>query len=399
MRPTAPDTPDFDVYPILRTIREAAIEQGGRVMRATWSDDMVSRYHAIWLRDNATDAENLNPQTREQWTDVTDISPDVAIASLSVDGEGFITVGWTTSDVTSRFHPGWLAAHDYSNAVDEGEAYHRTLWQRILWDAVEQPEPPTINGADVLTDDTALEAWLTDVAVYGIGRLRSVEPSPGMVAKVAERIGPVRTTNFGQIFDVKVQTGPGSNAYSSVALTPHSDLATREYQPGLQLLHCLRTTDNGGYAIMVDGFKLAEVLSQRDPAAYRILTDVVWPTSNRAEVSDYRWPSPVIRTDGAGDVIEIRAVPFLRAPLNIAFDQVEEAYRSLRLFFEMTKSAEFQMRFPYRPGDLICMDNRRLLHGREAYEPGTNERWLQGCYSEREELLSRLRMLARQRRA
>jgi len=36
-----------------------------------------------------------------------------------------------------------------------------------------------------------------------------------------------------------------------------------------------------------------------------------------------------------------------------------------------------------------------LLHGRDAYDQGAGERWLQGCYGEREELYSRLRILAR----
>ena len=114
--------------------------------------------------------------------------------------------------------------------------------------------------------------------------------------------------------------------------------------------------------------------------------------------------SPVIQLAPDGRVEELRVVPFLRAPLDLPFDQVEEAYRSLRVFFGTVADPALQMRFDYRPGDLVMFDNRRVLHGREAYEnspdkSGGGERWLQGCYGEREELLSRLRILARQRRA
>jgi gamma-butyrobetaine dioxygenase len=50
-------------------------------------------------------------------------------------------------------------------------------------------------------------------------------------------------------------------------------------------------------------------------------------------------------------------------------------------------------------GDMVCFDNRRVLHGRMGYDPTTGERHLRGCYVEREELLSRARILARHAKA
>lgn len=396
-----PLTPDFDSYPIPAEILSAGPEPGGRVLRVGWSDGRQSRYHAIWLRDNAVGEENLNPETREQRSDVTGLPPDPIIAAAGVEG-GVLVLRWADSERPSRFHPGWLYAHDYSNAAASEDDRIRPE----PWDADALPEPPSIDGRDILTDDEGLEAWLTAICRYGIARLRDVPAEDGMAARVAERIGPLRETNFGRVFDVRVRPGPGSNAYTSAALTPHTDLPTREYQPGLQFLHCLRNAASGGEAIMVDGLRLAAAIREADPEAYRGLTAIPWPASNRAPDSDYRWRSPVIRLDSRGEVSELRVVPFLRAPLDLAFDRVEEAYRTLRVFYEWVAKPALQMRFSYRPGDLIGMDNRRLLHGREAYregpgdggsEPG-GERWLQGCYGEREELLSRLRILARRRR-
>ena len=268
----------------------------------------------------------------------------------------------------------------------------------ILWDAHALEAPPTFDGAGILEDDGLLQAWLEAVAAYGIARLRNVSPEPGMVARAAARVGPLRESNFGRIFDVRVKAGPGSNAYTAAALTPHTDLPTREYQPGLQFLHCLEMSSRGGRAIMVDGYRLARHIQESDPQAYRLLTEVPWPMSNRAPDSDYRWCAPVIRLGPTGAVEELRVAPFLRAPLTVAFDRVEAAYRALRVFFEAVAEPVLQLRFAYRPGDLVAMDNRRLLHGREAYDPAAGRRWLQGCYGERDELLSRLRILARRGR-
>ena len=396
-----PPTPDFDSYPISATILSATLEAEGRGLKVAWSDGRTSRYHAIWLRDNASDGDVLNLETREPWSDVTALPADTRIATADIDAVGALSIRWASGETISRFHPGWLHAHGCSNP-DGSNANGSNPGPRdpaklapVLWDRETLPEPPTFDGAAILEDDTLLESWLQAVATYGIARLRNVRPEAGMVTQVAERLGPVRPTNFGDLFDVRVKKGPGSNAYTAVALTPHSDLPTREYQPGLQFLHCLQASGHGGTAIMVDGYRLAAQIRAQDPDAYRALTEIPWPLSNRALDTDYRWQSPVICLNQAGMVEELRVAPFLRAPLTAAYDQVERAYRSLRVFFEATADTALQLRFAYKPGDLIAMDNRRLLHGRDAYDPNDGERWLQGCYGERDELFSRLRILAR----
>ena len=42
-------------------------------------------------------------------------------------------------------------------------------------------------------------------------------------------------------------------------------------------------------------------------------------------------------------------------------------------------------------GDIVIFNNRRVLHGRTAFET-THERHLQGCYLERDGLMSSLRV-------
>ncbi len=390
-----PPTPDFDSYPVSAQILAAETEDRGRILRVAWSDGRHSRYHAIWLRDNASDEVNLNLETREQRSDVTAIPEDIRIEAARVDSAGALELRWSHGAAVSRFHPGWLRAHDYSDPRICDVAAH----EPETWDADSLPEPISFDGAAILEDDDVLEAWLKTVCRHGIARLSHVPPQPGMVARVAARIGPLRETNFGRIFDVRVRSGPGSNAYTAAALTPHTDLPTREYQPGLQFLHCLGNSSVGGRAVMVDGLRLAANLREDEPEAFDLLTRVAWTYGNRAPDTDYRWSSPVIRLDEEGAVEELRVAPFLRAPLAADFDQVEPAYRALRRLFERVADPALQMRFDYRPGDLVLMDNRRILHGREAYEETAGERWLQGCYGEREELLSRLRILARRRRA
>ncbi|WP_312881095.1 TauD/TfdA family dioxygenase [Rhizobium leguminosarum] len=48
------------------------------------------------------------------------------------------------------------------------------------------------------------------------------------------------------------------------------------------------------------------------------------------------------------------------------------------------------------PGEMVIFDNRRVLHGRTAFDPMTGHRLLKGFYVDRGEFDSRIRMLAGQ---
>ena len=130
-----------------------------------------------------------------------------------------------------------------------------------------------------------------------------------------------------------------------------------------------------------------------------MLTSVPWQWANRSKVSDYRWASTPIVADQSGTVVEVRVGNWLRAPLAAPFDVVEAAYAAYRRLFELTYRDDLAIRVSFTPGDLLAFDNRRILHGRDAYTAAGGGRWLRGCYGERDELNSRIRILQRARRA
>jgi gamma-butyrobetaine dioxygenase len=55
-------------------------------------------------------------------------------------------------------------------------------------------------------------------------------------------------------------------------------------------------------------------------------------------------------------------------------------YRARRAFDHLLRSPEFEIRFKLDTGELLIMDNRRLLHGRTGFDPAEGLRHLQGCY-------------------
>jgi gamma-butyrobetaine dioxygenase len=388
-----PQTPDFDSYPCDHGITQ--VEYSKSIISLTWSDGQASRFHSCWLADNDAAPLITNSLTREREIDFHQMPENVNIESAWLGNDGNLHIQWAADREDSRYLAGWLRAHDYSNTPwpDDG------LPARTTWSAQTVSEPPTTDGTNILESDAVLSKWLNDLAEFGLARLSNVSTDDGMVAKVVRRIGPIRESNFGFTYDVKMKANPDSNAYTSMALNSHTDLATREYQPGLQFLHCLRNSTEGGAGTMVDGFRVAEDILREEPEVFKILSSWNWAFTNRAEDTDYRWTTPLFVHDADGDLSELRLTSFLRGPLAMPFDQVEAAYDAYKNLVDRVARDEYRLRFDYRPGDLVAYDNRRILHGREAFTASVGERWLQGCYSERDELRSRLRILARNRRA
>ena len=59
---------------------------------------------------------------------------------------------------------------------------------------------------------------------------------------------------------------------------------------------------------------------------------------------------------------------------------------------EMVENPEFQVRFRLNPRALLILDNTRVLHARSSFS-SAGSRWLQGCYADRDGLLSTLEAL------
>lgn len=384
-------TADFDTYVCEHALVRAAVEPAW--VRVGWSDGHHGRFHHVWLRDNCPCSACVHEGTKEQMFELPSVPDDLRPADVAVDGSALV-VSWEGGH-ESRYDGAWLRAHCYS----DGPLAAAAPPPAVTWDRSTLVAPPSFDGAAVLGDDDALYELCVALRDVGVALVRGLPTEPYTIASVVHRIGPIRETNFGVLWDVRADPDPESNAYTALALPPHVDLPTREYQPGLQFLHCLVNEAAGGESIVVDGFRLASVARDERPDLFELLTTLPWDWANRARTSDHRWTAPAITLDGSGRVVEVRAGNWLRAPLtSVPFERVEEAYAAYRWFLTLSYDERFQVRFRLDAGDLMAFDNRRILHARAAFD-GAGRRHLRGCYSEREELTSRLRLLERSRRA
>ncbi len=76
-------------------------------------------------------------------------------------------------------------------------------------------------------------------------------------------------------------------------------------------------------------------------------------------------------------------------------ERVGALCHALRAFGAVIRDPALECRYRLGPGELLIFDNRHVLHGRAAFDPRTGGRHLQGCYLDKDQLLSRIRVLER----
>jgi len=388
---TMSPTPDFDYYPNDHNICSTAIIERG--VSVSWDDGIESQFHVYWLRENAADALTCHPESKEQQIQLLELPEDLTATETSISATGELQITWSTGE-SSSFDPGWLRAYCHRAA-----AAPFALPRRQYWNAQELGAVPRFDGPSVLTDRALFKQWCEALHSKGVAILENLPTDEAVIEQVPALIGPIRASNFGYSFDVRTSTESTSNAYTSMALPLHSDLCTREFMPGLQFLHCLENSSEGGDSLLADGFYLAKLLQQQAPQHYATLSTVPMDFYNKAKDSDYRFSKPLIALGGDGELDEIRLSPWLRAPLDAPLETVDRCYRALRFLLQLSEQPRNCVTTRLQPGDLLAFDNRRIFHGRTGYDASKGNRWLRGCYGEREELWSQLRILSREQRA
>ena len=357
-------------------------ERGG--LAATWSDGTTSFWPAIWLRDQCACAECRHPSGQRLF-EIDDLPEHPEVERVATQSDA-VRVTWKNEGHVSTYPAAFLYEHDLKSK----HGAPITLWGAELA-ALPEGDWPTIER-----DAAAELAWLEAYHAHGFGLLRNVPVRPGMVAEVGDRLGFVRTTNYGRQFDVISTPDPNNLANTALGLGVHSDNPYRDPTPGVQLLHCLVSDAPGGDSLLVDGFAAAEQLRVWAPEQFELLTRVPANFRFADKDADLRAKAPLISVDFEGRLTAVHFNNRSFAGIDVPVDLIEPWYEAYRNFAQILKQPGRELIFRLAPGDLLVMQNERALHGRTAFDPNLGRRHLQGCYVDKDGLESRMRILRRQ---
>lgn len=356
------------------------------VVTVDFADGTRSRFHAIWLRDNALDPETRAPGNGQRLITIGDIPSDVSVSAAEVV-DGDLRITFQPEGKTVTFPADWLATHSYDRetAAEFGRmAPGITTWQSGI-------AAPAGDWSQVHSSPAAKRNWLAAVAEYGFAKLTGGPTEPESLLKVADLFGYVRETNYGPYFEVRTEVNPTNLAYTGLGLQAHTDNPYRDPVPTLQILYCLENSAEGGDSIVVDGFRAAERLRDQNPEGFALLAG--YPARFEYKGSDgicLRSRRPMIELSPDGELIGIRFNNRSSAPfVDVPFDKMEAYYAAYRQLGAIIDDPDMGVSFKLEPGESFIVDNTRVLHARLGYS-GAGSRWLQGCYADKDGLLSTL---------
>lgn len=370
-------------------LSDAAIIEDGRVLSLVWRDGATARFHAIWLRDNALDGQTRSPDNGQRLITVLDIPSDTRIAAATVGETGDLHLRFAPDGHETCFPDGWLAARIYDAPTTKQPGWVAS--GRTLWDSALQPAIPRAHFDAIHGDRAALGRWLAAVRRYGFALLSGVEPRSGALCRVADLFGYVRETNYGKWFDVRSAVNPSNLAYTNLGLQAHTDNPYRDPVPTLQILHCLENSVDGGDSTVVDGFAIAQRLRDEAPEAFDLLVNHCARFEYTGTVGvRLRAKRPMIELGPDGELIAVRfnnrsAAAFTDVP----YARMEAFYTAYRRFAALADDPAQRVTFRLDPGTLFIVDNTRVLHARTSFS-GAGTRWLQGCYPDKDGMLSTL---------
>ena len=351
-----------------------------------WSDGSQAHFHFLWLRDNC--ATTLHTDTQERTFDLLSVSQDIHSVQTSIENNQLI-IDWSEHDHRSVFDSSWLRSNGYCGDLRPGNASRSKSW-----DAGFRENITAANYADLMQDDSALYSWMKRLDKDGLCLVEGMPSTQTSLSEIANRIDYQRRTNFGITFEVKSEPKPINLAYTSLALPLHTDLSNQETPPGYQFLHCLANESSGGESIFADGLRILEDLREENKAYFDILATHAVPFRFHDEEHDILHHHPVINLDHQGNIVELKYNAHLASIFDLPENIMHEYYLAYRELMTRVRRDKYRISLKLGEGSMVVFDNRRVLHGREAFEPNGN-RHLRGCYVDRTEFQSRLRVLAK----
>jgi gamma-butyrobetaine dioxygenase len=248
---------------------------------------------------------------------------------------------------------------------------------------------PDVDYKSAKSDKTLLLQWLKSLYRYGFAKMTGGKIESGAVIQIADLFGYVRETNYGKWFEVRSEINAINLAYTNLGLQAHTDNPYRDPVPTIQILYCLENSASGGDSTVVDGFNAAIRLKDENPDYFNLLSKYCARFEYNGDKGTHlQSRRPIIELSPDGKLIAIRFNNRSAAPItDVPYDDMANYYKAYRTFSDIINDPQLTVNFKLNSGECFIVDNTRVLHARTAYS-GAGTRWLQGCYVDKDGLLS-----------
>ncbi|CAK9441469.1 uncharacterized protein LODBEIA_P53370 [Lodderomyces beijingensis] len=383
----------------------SSVSPVGNEIEVTWSDGKKSKYHNIWLRDNCHCAECYYSLTKQRLLNSATIDPEIRTKDVQLCKE---TVGITWDDDSSHvseFSPAWLRLHSYNPRLipvaDKLRGYD-TVLERKLWQVEDIKDnlphvdfEQVMSSSDETDGEEAVKDWSLKIWRHGFCLVDNVPVTPEATQSLCEKLNYIRPTHYGGFWDFTSDLAKADTAYTNFDISNHTDGTYWSNTPGLQLFHLLYHDGEGGTTSLVDAFKCAEILKEKFPESFEVFCRVRVPAHSAGEEKvciQPDLPQPVFKLDESGSLVQVRWNQSDRSTMDSWDDpsDVVKFYQAIRNWVSIITSKENELWHQMKPGQALIFDNWRVFHSRSEF---SGKRRLCGAYLERDDFVSRLKLL------
>jgi len=372
------------------TLTISKISQNGSGLDVEWNDGEKSNFNFMWLRDNCPTVRDKD--SRHRMFNLLEVSTNISPKQFKINAEGNLEIEWNEGNHTSYYDQKWLRENCYT--INNKKKY---ISPYVLWDNSLNSKLSTvqIEHDEIMDSDKGLIKWLELLHYYGIAIVKKAPIEKKSALPVLNRIGSIRETFFKTPFEVINIPKPNNSAYTAHALRNHMDLPWFETPPGYQFLHCLINSAEGGQSSAVDGFAVTDYLRKNEKEIFETLVNIPlkFKDNDYTQESIRIFHAPAITLTKDNDFNDIRFSVATMDTLDCHPDDMERVYKAHHRLGNLLHDDKFQIKFRLNPGDIFSFNNRRVLHGREAFDPNSGHRHLQGYYIDRDEIIGRLNFL------
>ena len=367
------------------------LEKNGTYLRILWSDGEESKFNYLWLRDNCPTAHDKD--SRHRMFDILNVSKNLNPTTYKVNDEGKLEIVWSEGNHTSFYDINWLRKNCYTIKNKQKYISPYQLWDKSIEKNIKSI---SIDCDEIMSSEEGLIKWLKLLHYKGIALVNNAPTKEKSAFEVLNRISHTRETFFKTPFEVINIPKPNNSAYTAHALKNHMDLPWFENPPGYQFLHCLINSANGGDSSAVDGFAVADYLKNNEKDIFDTLVNVPLKFRDKdyTQQAHRSFYAPAISLTKDGDYNDIRFSVATMDALDCHPDVMDQVYFAHHRFGNLLHDDRFVIKFRLNPGDIYSFNNRRVLHGRTAFDPNSGHRHLQGYYMDRDEIIGRLNYLS-----
>lgn len=346
-----------------------------------WANGDATRFHYQWLRDNCRSPERFDERTGERKSLIESIPADLKATDAELCPEG-IRVSWSDGAADSKFDAIWLRRNAYDRERAEELESDLAPWGCEYGNAIESFDYP-----DVMSDDGAAAQMIAAFQRRGLVRLGQVPIAEREVERFAGRLAYVREIAFDRVADIRVSVDPYTLGFTNAALPLHTDCSGYSWPPNVMVFHCLVNEVAGGQSQYVDGVRVVSQLRAGDPEAFRLLTECDVEFRLWSKKADTLMTCPPIILDKKGNLAILRYANWTIQPLKtVPFDLVPKWYDAWRALADRVNAPENRVSYRCEPGELLLINNHRVLHGRNAFDDGEGARHFQQVYMELDDL-------------